>query len=248
MEKIVNFRDLGGIATGDGRIVKKGNFFRCAAISNATDKDIEKLNMLKIKSIYDFRDQSEMSANEIYGRLNSDYYNNTVNLDSARICNLSNNRTLRNALIPFEKEDMRIAYRNLPFGNDSYRQLIGLINKGNVPVLFHCSVGKDRTGVAAAVILLMLGASREEIIQDYVKTQQVLPYIINAITGDINRLFRRRIIKAMMPIFLADESYITTSLDEIMARYDTAEDYFVYEYGLAKDDINYLRDRYTTEP
>ena len=58
----------------------------------------------------------------------------------------------------------------MPFGNPAYRALFGAIRAGQTPILFHCTAGKDRTGVAAALILKALGVSREDIVEDYLLT------------------------------------------------------------------------------
>lgn len=245
MDKIVNIRDLGGLNTLDGRKVKKGLFFRSATLDYATIEDIDFLESLNIKTVFDFRDKSEIIVNNKINKLNIEYYNYPILLDSARICKLHNERTLKNALIPLEKQDMQIAYRNLPFGNESYYRLFNLIKEGNVPILFHCSVGKDRTGVAAAIILLMLNVERKEIINDYLISRKFEKEIMKFVTRNINILFRKKITKCMMPIFLADKSYIETAINEIFLRYNTVEDYFTNEYNISSKDIMDIRQRYT---
>ena len=60
MEKIENFRDLGGIRTKDGKQVKSGKLFRCAALSAASPNDIEKIKELGIDTIVDFRSIGEV--------------------------------------------------------------------------------------------------------------------------------------------------------------------------------------------
>lgn len=245
MEKVLNFRDLGGIITENGAIVKKGLFYRCANLDFATDEDVKYLQSLKLNNIVDFRYESELGDQSIYDKLQVKYHNRPINLKSAKICNLDNNRNLKTALIPIELEDMKIAYRNLPFGNSSYHKLIDLVRQDKTPILFHCTVGKDRAGVAAAILLLLLGVSREEIIKDYVKTKAIEPIIIKYITGKINILVRRVIAKKMMPIFLADESYIEAALDEILAKYPSFDSYIMQEYSISKEELNNIRKRYT---
>ena len=63
-------------------------------------------------------------------------------------------------------------YRQMLFGNKAYKELFRALEVGETPVLFHCSGGKDRTGVAAMIILLALGASDETIRQDFVRTNE----------------------------------------------------------------------------
>ena len=61
-------------------------------------------------------------------------------------------------------------YKQMLFRNKAYKELFRALEAGETPILFHCSGGKDRTGVAAMLILLALGASDETICQDFVRT------------------------------------------------------------------------------
>ena len=72
-------------------------------------------------------------------------------------------------------EGVHESYARMPFGNPAYRALFGAIRAGQTPILFHCTAGKDRTGVAAALILKALGVSREDIVEDYT-IDQCLPH------------------------------------------------------------------------
>ena len=200
---------------------------------------------MRVKTVFDFRDLDELGENNTRHKLNADYFNCAINLESAKIMNLKNNKTLMNALKRIHKEDMQIAYRKMPFNNRSYCRLINLIRGGMVPVIFHCNVGKDRTGIAAALILLMLGANEEEIIKDYLKTQNIEKFIAKSISKDINFLLRGVITRCIKPVFLADESYIRASLDEIKKRYISAEKFFEAEYQITPDEIKRLREKYT---
>ena len=59
---MLNFRDFGGCKSSDGRFVKKGLFFRSGNLSNLSKEDIQMLKDLKIKVIFDYRDDSESLA------------------------------------------------------------------------------------------------------------------------------------------------------------------------------------------
>ncbi len=61
-------------------------------------------------------------------------------------------------------------YERMLFGNKAFKELFRALEAGETPILFHCSAGKDRTGVAAMLILLALGASDETICADYERT------------------------------------------------------------------------------
>ncbi|MDR3185607.1 MAG: tyrosine-protein phosphatase [Christensenellaceae bacterium] len=246
MEKIINFRDLGGIALENGRFVKTGFFFRSSSLDKATKSDICELKSYNFKLIFDFRDKFEKGTDKVYKKVGVTYINRPFMIESARIIKLNKKRT-PSSLVQFVDEDMCIAYRNIPFGNASYQDLFSKIKAGTVPVLFHCTVGKDRTGVASAILLKMLGASRQAIIDDYMKTKRVEPNLLAATRRRFWMLFFMRdyIMKRMMPIFLTKELFIEATLDAIENKYSSYEEYFYNEFGYTHDDIATLREKYT---
>ncbi|MDR0697194.1 MAG: tyrosine-protein phosphatase, partial [Christensenellaceae bacterium] len=241
-----NIRDLGGIELENGSIVKSGYFYRSSSLDKATDHDIEILKSYHLKMIVDFREEFEKGSDKVYKKIGAKYVNVPFMIDSSRIMTLHKKRTL-SSLVQFVDEDMCIAYRNIPFNNPGYKKMFDEIKQGSVPILFHCTVGKDRTGVAAAILLKMLGASRDAVIKDYIITKKVEDLLI----ADSRRRFwmlffmRGYIMKRMMPIFLAKECFIEATLDTIEAKYPTYEAYFYDQFGYTDSDIATLREKYT---
>ena len=75
-------------------------------------------------------------------------------------------------------------YKQMPFGNPAYHELFRLLEEHRVPLLFHCTCGKDRTGIAAMLVLLALGVSREDAIADYMLTNVYRKAIIDKFMQD----------------------------------------------------------------
>ena len=78
-------------------------------------------------------------------------------------------------------------YKQMPFGNPAYHELFRLLEEHRVPLLFHCTCGKDRTGIAAMLVLLALGVSREDAIADYMLTNVYRKAIIDKFMQDQTR-------------------------------------------------------------
>ena len=87
---------------------------------------------------------------------------NEANFDPAKLFTLSEEE-MREDEAYFEG-----VYRTMPFENPAYRWMFDRLLSENTPILFHCTAGKDRTGVAAALILLALGVPRTVVEQDYI--------------------------------------------------------------------------------
>jgi protein-tyrosine phosphatase len=106
------------------------------------------------------------------------------------------------------------------FVNDhasEYRRVFEIIlAKDSLPLLMHCTSGKDRTGFAAAAVLLAVGVAREIIVSDYALTSDY--------RRDIGHLFSNAVSKQTLDVLTsANPRYIEAALDEIDARFGTTE-------------------------
>jgi protein-tyrosine phosphatase len=167
-----NFRDMGGYRTADGRRVKWGVLYRSGSMAKLTIADFQKLQSLRIRTIVDLRDNGERTREPLSrpatftpAVLVKDYA-----LDRSEIGKAlgSPNLTGEQAREVFDR-----FYAALPFTfADQYRQLFAQLLAGNAPLIVNCSAGKDRTGVASALILTALGVPRATVIQDYLLSKQ----------------------------------------------------------------------------
>ena len=162
--------DLGGHHAASGEVVRTGRIYRSAALSALGGDALAAVGALGIRTIVDLRHNSERTAHptpwEAIGC--TDYWCRDHHDSGADL-----GPRLRNPALTVE--DSRAAmldlYRVLPYAQaESYARLFGALMAGEGPVLFHCAVGKDRTGVAAALILAVLGVPRDTIRTDYMAT------------------------------------------------------------------------------
>ena len=171
-----NFRELGGYPADEGKHVRWGQIYRGIPTGLLTsDADRKLLDSLGLRLILDLR--SEQEAEKM-----PDYVPDGARM--VRICGLCLDDGKEVDFSPEDRERLlegmpdegrRMAdamYRRMLFGNKAYKELFRALEVGETPVLFHCSGGKDRTGVAAMLILLALGASDETIRQDFVRTNE----------------------------------------------------------------------------
>ena len=169
-----NFRELGGYAADEGKTVKWGQIFRGIPTSLLqSDADRKLLDSLGLRLILDLRSEAEAAKQP-------DYVPDGARL--VRICGLCHSDGSEIAFSPEDKEkllqgrldeDHNMAdamYQQMLFGNKAFKELFRALEAGETPILFHCSAGKDRTGVAAMLILLALGASDEVISADFVQS------------------------------------------------------------------------------
>jgi protein-tyrosine phosphatase len=163
---IYNFRDMGGYQTKSGRSLAWGLVFRSGDLKYATPEDIDRLKeVIKLTSVLDLRNEEELSRSEgkPFLGFGGHYFN-----------------------VPLITGDPRDGVEKMPFnafanlgevyaffiGRGSYGQRVVdaleiIADRRNHPLVFHCSAGKDRTGVLASILLCALGVSDQDIIQDY---------------------------------------------------------------------------------
>ena len=168
-----NFRELGGYHADEGKTVKWGQIYRGFPTGRlTTEADRARLDGLGLRLILDLRSGAEAAKLPDYVP------------DGARLVQICGLRDATGQEIDFSPNDIQrlvqsapagmsltqLMYRQMLTGNKAFKELFRALEAGETPILFHCTAGKDRTGVAAMLILLALGASDETICADYART------------------------------------------------------------------------------
>ena len=136
-------------------------------------------------------------------------------------------------------------YKQMLFGNKAYKELFRALEAGETPVLFHCSGGKDRTGVAAMLILLALGASDETIYADFVRTNECRrPELEKIWPSTPRRSPPGRSRRSSISIAGVHPESVELVLSTIRSRCGSAEAYLEAEYGLTPARLMRLRRMY----
>ena len=178
LEGAINFRDLGGYRTRDGKYTRWGLLYRSDSLVNLTEKDYEYLNHLGIKTVCDLRTDFERkrSATKWQGRT-PEFLIAPVgddNMISASIASLK--RAFDNGENPAQYrralQDGDPGYADMLFAyHDQFARVLHRIANTNEPALTHCSGGADRTGIYSALLLQTLGVPRDVIVADYLLTR-----------------------------------------------------------------------------
>lgn len=167
-----NFRDLGGYATRDGRTVRWRKLFRSNHLGHLTASDSAILRELGVRSAFDFRGQHERSE-ALCGMEEIETHSlpvePTVVAALRAIVSSGRPATAADAL-----EVMRDSYRGyVEQSTPRFRALFAHLLQDRAPLVIHCTAGKDRTGFAAAMILLALDVPRPVVMRDYLLTNQL---------------------------------------------------------------------------
>ena len=239
-----NFRELGGYPVQDGRHIRRGVFWRTGALGKLVSEHDRSLFLsLGIRSVLDLRSSAERQYLPDPPWLGAKLYTvsaildeagQEVNFDPRFLAAQSAQMTQR-----YLEADIPRIYERLPFANPAYRQLFACVLSGQTPILFHCTAGKDRTGVAAALLLLALGADRQTVRHDYLLTNRWRADSIHA--AQEKEPERADLLLQLMSVRSTD---LDRSLQAIDRRYPSIEAYFFREYGLDAAALERLRDLY----
>ncbi|SDB49752.1 tyrosine-protein phosphatase [Belnapia rosea] len=168
-----NLRDLGGWQVADGRRVRHGLIYRSATLAHLTERDVSTIAALGLRTVCDLRGVDEAAHRP--SRLPDGAERIPLPIEPTVGASLAD--LMRRELSTGEDvvDLLRRAY--LDYGTrfiGAYRNLFELLlQPGRHALLFHCSAGKDRTGLGAALILTALGATRETVLEDYRATDRL---------------------------------------------------------------------------
>ncbi len=164
-EGCFNFRDIGGYPNQEGKRVKRGLYFRAGRQDRMTDEDLSQLSGLQIATQIDLRrpDEVQEQGKGPLETMGADYFNIAV-IPEGGTDKLS--RLVGDTGISGKRY---LGY--LEFGPSPWLKMFEIFaNSGSLPVVVHCTAGKDRTGVSTAFLLSVLGVSRDWIEADYLLT------------------------------------------------------------------------------
>lgn len=169
LEGAVNFRDVGDYPVIDGRRVRKGLLYRSDSLAELTITDQESLEALGLCSVFDLRHEYERGDKP--NRLGGNWAGRTHAIGFFPHGSIELFNRVRNQSISSNeaREYMRVMYSRLPIDQaPAYARMLQLLlEPGAFPAVIHCTSGKDRTGFAIAILMMVLGVAREAIFEDY---------------------------------------------------------------------------------
>ena len=231
LEGAVNFRDQGGYPTENGRFVKWRRLFRSDSLHDLTESDVQTITgTLGLTTIVDLRSiNSVLEDGRGLLALSGIAYHNYPFLERRGI------EPPTSGSDPGERLTAIYQWILLNAGTLMAQAFNALAQDVNQPALFHCNAGKDRTGVLGATLLSVLGVSREDVVADFLMTNEVIDGILTRIKK--------------MPGFqdstrdgiMAPQSAIEKFLDVMQRDFGGPESYLL-RHGVQQETINVFKE------
>lgn len=228
-----NFRDLGGFKTKDGKFVKWGKVFRSDDLYKLTDTDLNYLASIPLISIVDFRAQSEidLAPDKNPSSLKTNY---ALSITPGQLNSWEKIQSLTTAQMDSAMMNINIDFVTNPEIIEHYKTFFDLLqNQDEVPLMFHCSAGKDRTGMGAALFLSALGVDEETIMNDYLSSNNYLAEKYAPMIAEH---------PSLEPMFTVKKEFIQAGLNQIKKDHGSIEAYLtnVLKVNLEKMRSTYL--------
>lgn len=239
---VENFRDMGGYLTAGGRTVKWGRFFRCGAVSGMDAREMGIYEGMHIHSIFDYRASWEAAPRPDVYTAQTAYHlvpgisetgaNGMADMDM--IAQLKHVHTAEDA---DRMMDMFLSlYATLPFENDAYRAMLAALDdEGALPMIQHCSAGKDRTGVGCALMLLALGVDEETVMEDYLLSAIFRERVNAQFVGQMAAGLSEHAVDLVAKMMTVTRDMLSRSFAEIKKRYPSYEAFLQDEYGVTPE-------------
>ncbi len=253
MNSVGNCRDLGGMVTAEGHVIRNGKLYRSAKLSSAGAEDIRILqDICHLSLVIDLRSSGERQERP------------DVDIPGTEHMDLPVFDGIAPGVTHDQKSDHERYLADLPPMEDFYRWMIENEDMRNAiagilhvitehdekegSILWHCSEGKDRCGVVSALVLAMLGVSEEDIMSDYLITNET-----NFAKGEI--AYERSLAQGMpedtaqrvRDMILAKEEYMRAMFEAVKRNYGSFEEMFTTVMGFTAEDIRDFRARMLEE-
>ena len=244
-----NYRDLGGIKTVDGRTLKKCMLIRGTPLNKLSKKDINILREnYKLSTIIDLRTKKEVEEKPDDSLPGVEYFHCPVLSES--LVGISHERRVNS----FKSLEMMPTMEDLYITmvtDVSLRNMVQVLKKiltfppERFSIVFHCSAGKDRTGILAALLLAFLGVDRKTIVEDYLFTNNVTKAKAKFVYfGVLIARMSHKIAKKIKNYFLAQEDYIESALKTLEQKYGSLDNFFATWLHFTDEEVDAIKNKF----
>lgn len=219
IKNMMNMRDLGGYTTSSGKKTKYGMLIRSDVPYNLDENEVKEILDLGITTVIDFRTEAEINRKPcVFSKLDNVKYYNFPMLGGDKM--------------PASEDLIAPGYFNMIEDKETIYKIMKVIADSKNGVLYHCSAGKDRTGVISVLILSLVGVSKEEIVEDYFVSWENIKKLVD-------ELIKKNPDFAM---FENRREYIEDFFDMMVNKYGSVREYLI-DIGLTIEEIDRINEK-----
>lgn len=246
---IHNFRDYGGYAVEGGGTVRRGLLFRSGQHVEATDEDLRAIAKLDIHTVIDLRGLSERERNpcrRVEGFNGEVIFYNGETSSSPPHMDVDASTTTAE----YARQRMMAVYERMPRNPamiEMFARYFRVLDEREGASLVHCFAGKDRTGVAATLMLHVLGANRDDQMHEFLLTNQAPTLDVlrqQSVPGIEERLGRKLDEDAVRALLEVHEDYLHTYIREIESEHGSLDAFISDALGVDDAMRARLRDKF----
>lgn len=235
--KLLNTRDLGGMPTKDGQQIRPKTFLRAASLYELVPSDGDKLvKDYNVAYDIDLRIEKELSRQPDTPLPGVEYYHYQLREDvMEHFPNIPSMPEMYLNMV--SKENSLEALRNI------FRLFFDKVVPGEKAALFHCSEGKDRTGIVAALLEDLVGVPRDIILEDYILSNEAFDQRNRRYYRATRLIMRKKRADAFRKTYEADTTMLVDMFDFVESHYGSTENFFQEALGFTKEEIDAFRNK-----
>ncbi|MFI2742285.1 tyrosine-protein phosphatase [Zhouia sp. PK063] len=249
-DDVVNLRDLGTLPTKDDRIIKKGLIYRSDNLSGLRSDEFTRFSGLGIKEVIDLRTQYEADEKPDHLPKSVTYKHIKVLADKDNVIGGLRDKVIKGEVSEKESQELmeyfyaQMMEQNLPV----FKELVHEVLDADEPILYHCTAGKDRTGVLTALVLEVLKVKRNQIDADYLLSNYFRQEKINhtlRLAGLAKVIHPHLDLKTIENFMKTDESYLDAVYTIIDEKYDGMDAFIKNQLGISDEQREQYIEKFT---
>lgn len=237
IKKVINFRSVGPIKNSEGRTLKDRVFYRSGHLNKLKKGSFDEFQKLGIKEIIDLRNEKEMTQkpdqlpDQVIYKKYSAFEDQGDQLNQARKLVLKGKVNATDA-----DKRMLDFYREYVTENpETIKKIITEILESKQPILYHCTAGKDRTGIVTALILTILKFDKETIYNDYLLSNNFREKLVMKrlhLASTLHFLYPKMDVQVLEKLSWVERSYLDAAFTEIDKKYGSSDLYIQEVLGI----------------
>lgn len=239
IKKVHNFRAVGNIKNSEGRALKEGMFYRSANLHKLKKKSFKQFRELGISEIIDLRNSKEILQSPDQLPDGITYKKYSAFEDEGDQLSQARKLVLKGKVNASDADKRMIDfYREYVTENpETIKTIITEIMESEKPILYHCTAGKDRTGIVTALILTILKFDKETIYNEYLLSNNFRKPLVEKrlrLANNLHFLYPKMDLQVLEKLSWVEKRYLDTAFEEINKKYGSTDAYIQQVLGISE--------------